>query len=109
MMVDVKEYEGYEVVFFRLKEEEEKILENFKYHLQKIYYMNNNESLSSSSSKNLSKEGEEETRPSASPSLSKRAKTDVNNEPLLDNLPYLKNPIGLLVRIFFYCRLEFTM
>lgn len=36
MMADVKEYEDCEMVFFRPKEEEEKkILENFKYRLQK--------------------------------------------------------------------------
>lgn len=96
-MADVKkEYEDYEVVFFRRTEKEEEeeekqeSFESYQYRLQSKRHRNMMESLSF---KNLSREEDEdeETNPSPSPSPSKTsAKTLAPTSPL-HNLPSFEN------------------
>ncbi|XP_050244834.1 uncharacterized protein LOC126693024 isoform X1 [Quercus robur] len=90
-MADVKDYEDYEVVFFRRTEKEEEeeekqeSFESYQYRLQSKRHRNMMESLSF---KNLSREEDEEEE--TNPSPSKSAKTLAPTSPL-NNLPSFEN------------------
>ena len=105
-MADVKkEYEDYEVVFFRRSEKEEEeekqeSFESYQYRLQSKRHRNMMESLSF---KNLSREEDEEEE--TNPSPSKSAKTLAPTSPL-NNLPSFENMECLPVGVPYFRRIE---
>ena len=111
-MADVKEYEDYEVVFFRRSEKEEEeeekqeSFESYQYRLQSKRHRNMMESLSF---KNLSGEEEEDEDEDkdeeTNPSPSKSAKTLAPTSPL-NNLPSFENMECLPVGVPYFRRIE---